>query len=100
MQSEVRRHKPDVVALQECEDDAPLDALSKDYVFLGARQGHVAEAGYVHLYARGSLEPAPSAALPAGVPGVSGTVRLRDRSVAVVALHLAAGRHAAAARRA
>ena len=63
VQHDVRRQSPDLVALQECDGPAPLDVLLQDYVFVGARQGHAAEAGHVHLYARAQLWN-PSSANP------------------------------------
>ena len=52
VQAEVLRHRPDVVALQECPAVSSLGRLSGEFELLGASRSHC---GYVHLYARREL---------------------------------------------
>ena len=89
IQAEVLRLQPDVVSLQEWPGEAAATRLAEQYALVGAKPGHSAAAGSVHLYVKNTL--AATAWDLRGVPGVACTVRLRGADVAFVALHLEAG---------
>ena len=88
VQAEVLRLQPDVVSLQECDGGEASPRLAESYDFVGARLGHSAEAGHVHLYVKKAL--AATALAVAGFPGVACSVKLRHAKVVFVSLHLAA----------
>ena len=89
IQAEVLRLQPDVVSLQEWPGEVAATRLAEQYALVGAKPGHSAAAGSVHLYVKKTL--AATAWDLRGVPGVACTVRLRGADVAFVALHLEAG---------
>ena len=96
VQAEVLRLQPDVVSLQECDGGEASPRFAERYDFIGARLGHSAEAGHVHLYVKKAL--AATALGVAGFPGVACSVKLRHAKVVFVALHLAATQAAAGQR--
>ena len=89
VQAEVLRLRPDVFALQECRGATGLPRFEAGYAFLGARAGHEAKAGFVHLYAKIAFSAKPLRFR--GVPGVAAVARVRGVDVVFVALHLANG---------
>jgi endonuclease/exonuclease/phosphatase family metal-dependent hydrolase len=96
VQAQALRLKPDVVAFQECQSEAPLADLAREYRLVGTARSHC---GFVHLYVVHGLETR-TLEMPAEVPVVGVTVRLCDGlDVDLMAVHFPAGEHNAAARR-
>ena len=94
------RLRPGVSSLQESAGAQPLQRLvDKGCVFLGARAGHAAKAGYVQLYARarGGLG-ATQLEAPSGLPAVMARVTVRGTALVFVACHLPAGEAGASQR--